>query len=125
MAARHQRVHAKVGRIFSAVVACRPAVACQLAAERGSGGRAFCHAADGYAYTTRGEAPFSMPRAPELPEIPGITEEFRSGAERALRAGFGGVEIHGANGYLPDQFLQDGTNKDTDEYGRRIEDRAR
>ena len=66
-----------------------------------------------------------MPRALELHEIPGIIEEFRSGAERALRAGFDGVEIHGANGYLPDQFLQDGTNKRTDEYGGPIENRAR
>ncbi|MEH2484592.1 N-ethylmaleimide reductase [Bradyrhizobium sp. AZCC 2230] len=82
-------------------------------------------AAEGYAYTKRGEGPFSMPRALELDEIPGIIEEFRSGAERALRAGFDGVEIHGANGYLPDQFLQDGTNKRTDEYGGPIENRAR
>jgi N-ethylmaleimide reductase len=62
-----------------------------------------------------------MPRALALEEIPGIIEEFRVGAERALRAGFGGVEILGANGYLPDQFLQDGTNKRTDEYGGSIE----
>jgi len=82
-------------------------------------------AAEGYAYTGRGEVPFSMPRALALEEIPGIIEEFRTGAERALRAGFDGVEIHGANGYLPDQFLQDGTNKRTDEYGGSIENRAR
>jgi N-ethylmaleimide reductase len=82
-------------------------------------------AAEGYAYSKRGEVPFSMPRALELHEIPGIIEEFRSGAERALRAGFDGIEIHGANGYLPDQFLQDGTNKRTDEYGGPIENRAR
>ena len=69
--------------------------------------------------------PFSMPRALELHEIPRTIEEFRAGAERALRAGFDGVEIHGANGYLPDQFLQDGTNKRTDEYGGPIENRAR
>src|ERR1700758_286407 len=82
-------------------------------------------AAEGYAYTKQGEVPFSMPRALALEEIPGIVEEFRSGAERALRAGFDGVEIHGANGYLPDQFLQDGTNKRTDEYGGPIENRDR
>src|SRR5882757_3856990 len=82
-------------------------------------------AAEGYAYTRQGEVPFSMPRALALEEIPGIIEEFRTGAERALRAGFDGVEIHGANGYLPDQFLQDGTNKRTDEYGGSIENRAR
>jgi N-ethylmaleimide reductase len=82
-------------------------------------------AAEGYAYAKQGEVPFSMPRALALEEIPGIIEEFRAGAERALRAGFDGVEIHGANGYLPDQFLQDGTNKRTDEYGGPIENRAR
>jgi N-ethylmaleimide reductase len=82
-------------------------------------------AAEGYAYTKQSEVPFSMPRALALEEIPGIIEEFRAGAERALRAGFDGVEIHGANGYLPDQFLQDGTNKRTDEYGGPIENRAR
>ena len=82
-------------------------------------------AAEGYAYTKHGETPFSMPRALRLEEIPGIVEEFRAGAERAFQAGFDGVEIHGANGYLPDQFLQDGTNKRTDEYGGPIENRAR
>lgn len=82
-------------------------------------------AAEGYAYSKRGEVPFSMPRALALHEISGIIEEFRLGAERALRAGFDGVEIHGANGYLPDQFLQDGTNKRTDDYGGPIENRAR
>jgi N-ethylmaleimide reductase len=82
-------------------------------------------AAEGHAYTQNGEVPFSMPRALALEEIPGIVEEFRSAAERALCAGFDGVEIHGANGYLPDQFLQDGTNKRTDEYGGPIENRAR
>jgi N-ethylmaleimide reductase len=82
-------------------------------------------AAEGFAYTQHGETPFSMPRALRLEEIPGIVEEFRAGAERAFQAGFDGVEIHGANGYLPDQFLQDGTNKRTDEYGGPIENRAR
>src|ERR1700739_2552935 len=82
-------------------------------------------AAEGYAYTKQGEVRFSVPRALELEEIPGIIEEFRLGAERAVRAGFDGVEIHGANGYLPDQFLQDGTHTRTDEYGGGIENRAR
>lgn len=82
-------------------------------------------AAEGHAYTRNGEVEFSTPRALELHEIPAIVEEFRSGAERALRAGFDGVEIHGANGYLPDQFLQDGSNVRADEYGGPIENRAR
>src|SRR3546814_368981 len=73
--------------------------------------------ADGQAYSVNGEVPFSMPRALELREIPAVIEEFRAGAERALEAGFDGVEIHGANGYLPDQFLQAGSNKRNEAYG--------
>lgn len=81
--------------------------------------------ADGYGYSSRGEVPFSMPRALDRDEIPGIVAEFGAGAARAKAAGFDGVEIHGANGYLPDQFLQDGTNKRTDEYGGSIRNRSR
>ena len=66
-----------------------------------------------------------VPRALRLDEIPGVIEEFRRGAERAKAAGFDGVELHGANGYLPDQFLQDGTNHRDDAYGGPIENRAR
>ena len=65
------------------------------------------------------------PRALEKSEIPGIVDGFRKGAENARLAGFDGVEIHGANGYLLDQFLQDGSNHRTDEYGGSIENRAR
>ena len=64
-------------------------------------------------------------RALETEEVPGIVEAFRRGAENAKKAGFDGVEIHGANGYLIDQFLQDGSNKRTDRYGGPIENRAR
>ena len=81
--------------------------------------------ADGYAYSEKGEVEFTTPRSLELNEIPSIVADFRRGAERALEAGFDGVEIHGANGYLPDQFLQDGSNIRTDEYGGSIENRAR
>jgi N-ethylmaleimide reductase len=58
-------------------------------------------------------------------EIPGIVEDYRKAAERAKAAGFDGVELHAANGYLPDQFLQDGSNKRTDAYGGSIENRSR
>lgn len=68
---------------------------------------------------------FVTPRALELEEIPGVIEAYRRGAENALEAGFDGVELHGANGYLLDQFLQDSTNRRTDEYGGPIENRAR
>jgi 2,4-dienoyl-CoA reductase-like NADH-dependent reductase (Old Yellow Enzyme family) len=69
--------------------------------------------------------PFVTPRPLELAEIKSVVEAFRRGAENAQAAGFDGVELHGANGYLLDQFLQDGTNKRTDEYGGPIENRAR
>lgn len=68
---------------------------------------------------------YVTPRALETSEIPGIVEGFRRGAENAKLADFDGVEIHGANGYLIDQFLQDGSNHRTDEYGGSIENRAR
>src|SRR3984893_14652769 len=67
----------------------------------------------------------SEPRALTLEEIPGIIEDFKRGTVNALAAGFDGVEIHGANGYLLDQFAKDGTNKRTDAYGGSIENRAR
>lgn len=69
--------------------------------------------------------PYIVPRALKTEEIPGVIEAFRRAAANAQRAGFDGVEIHGANGYLLDQFLQDGSNKRTDEYGGSIENRAR
>src|SRR3954471_17716508 len=67
----------------------------------------------------------SEPRALAVEEIPGIIEDFKRGTANALEAGFDGVEIHGANGYLLDQFAKDGTNKRTDAYGGSIENRAR
>ncbi len=67
----------------------------------------------------------SAPRALELAEIPGIVDSFRKAAANAIEAGFDGDEIHGANGYLLDQFAKDGTNKRTDAYGGSIENRAR
>lgn len=68
---------------------------------------------------------FVTPRALDISEIPGIVGDYRRAAENAKAAGFDGVEIHGANGYLIDQFLQDSSNKRTDEYGGPIENRAR
>jgi 2,4-dienoyl-CoA reductase-like NADH-dependent reductase (Old Yellow Enzyme family) len=68
---------------------------------------------------------YVTPRALETAEVEGVVKAFRKGAENARRAGFDGVEIHGANGYLLDQFLQDGTNKRADRYGGSLENRAR
>jgi len=68
---------------------------------------------------------YVTPRALELDEIPGIVAAYRKGAENAKKAGFDGVEVHGANGYLLDQFLQSSTNLRTDAYGGSVENRAR
>src|SRR6201997_2571484 len=70
-------------------------------------------------------ADVSEPRALDLAEIPDIIDDFKRGAANALAAGFDGDEIHGANGYLLDQFAKDGTNKRTDAYGGSIENRAK
>jgi N-ethylmaleimide reductase len=67
----------------------------------------------------------SEPRALETEELPGIVDDFRQAAANAIAAGFDGVEIHGANGYLLDQFIKDGSNQRTDAYGGSIENRAR
>lgn len=81
--------------------------------------------AEGVTFTPNGVAEVSMPRALETSEIPGIVEQYRHAAECAKRAGFDGVEVHSANGYLLDQFLQDSTNQRTDQYGGSLENRAR
>jgi 2,4-dienoyl-CoA reductase-like NADH-dependent reductase (Old Yellow Enzyme family) len=82
-------------------------------------------APSGHVSLIRPPKAFVTPRALEHAEIPGIVAAFRKGAENAQRAGFDGVEIHGANGYLLDQFLQDSSNLRMDEYGGPIENRAR
>lgn len=79
----------------------------------------------GHVSLVRPEKPFVTPRALGREEIPGIIEAYRRGAENARRAGFDGVELHGANGYLLDQFLQSKTNRRTDDYGGSVENRAR
>lgn len=76
-------------------------------------------------YTQHGLKKTVTPYALSLAEIPGVVAQFRKGADNAKAAGFDGVEIHGANGYLLDQFTRDGTNKRTDAYGGSIENRAR
>ena len=73
----------------------------------------------------RPKRPYVTPRALALDELPGIVAAYRQGAEKARRAGFDGVEIHAANGYLIDQFLQDRSNQRTDAYGGPIENRMR
>jgi N-ethylmaleimide reductase len=82
-------------------------------------------AATGEGITYEGPKPFPTPRALEIHEIAGIVADFAQAARNAIHAGFDGIEIHGANGYLVDQFLRDGSNQRTDAYGGSIANRAR
>jgi len=79
----------------------------------------------GQAFTYEGLKDFVTPRALTLDELPGIVEQYRHAAAMAMQAGFDGIEIHSANGYLLDQFLRDGSNRRTDQYGGAIENRVR
>ena len=76
-------------------------------------------------FTLEGFVPTTPPRALDLEEIPGVIDQFRRGARNAMEAGFDGVEIHGANGYLVDQFLRDGVNQRGDVYGGSVKNRCR
>lgn len=82
-------------------------------------------AADGHVSLIRPKAPFPTPHALTHEDITGIIADFRHGAENARKAGFDGVQLHSANGYLIDQFLQDSTNHREDQYGGSIENRCR
>ena len=79
----------------------------------------------GQAFTYQGLQDFVTPRALELAELPGIVADYATATKHALEAGFDGVEVHAANGYLLDQFLRDGSNKRTDQYGGSLENRSR
>jgi N-ethylmaleimide reductase len=80
---------------------------------------------EGEAFTLEGMQPFVMPRALETDEISAIIAQYRHAAEQAKKAGFDGIEVHAANGYLIDQFLRDGSNHRDDEYGGSVENRMR
>lgn len=82
-------------------------------------------AASGHVSLLRPQRPFVTPRELRLEEVTAVVEEFRTAAANAKAAGFDGVELHGANGYLLDQFLQDGSNHRRDQYGGTIENRGR
>ncbi|MGE8615626.1 MAG: alkene reductase [Achromobacter veterisilvae] len=82
-------------------------------------------AAEGHVSHVRPLRAYVTPRALDTAELPGVVEAYRHGARMAQEAGFDGVEVHAANGYLLDQFLQDSTNKRTDAYGGPVENRAR
>lgn len=80
---------------------------------------------DGQAFTPDGLKKIVTPRALEVSELPGIAEDYAQAARNAMRAGFDGIELHGASGYLLDQFLRDGSNQREDDYGGSVENRAR
>jgi len=82
-------------------------------------------AAKGHVSLLRPERPYPVPRALDTEELAGVVAAYKKGAENAKKAGFDGVEVHGANGYLLDQFLQDKSNQRSDSYGGPIENRAR
>ena len=77
------------------------------------------------AFTQKGFEPIPTPRALRTEEIPGIVLQYAEAAQNAMTAGFDGVEVHAANGYLIDQFLRDRTNKRSDRYGDSVENRVR
>jgi N-ethylmaleimide reductase len=81
--------------------------------------------APGQAHTYAGKQDYAQARPLQLDEIPGLLEDYRRAARHAIEAGFDGVQIHAANGYLIDQFLRDNTNLRTDQYGGSIENRVR
>src|ERR1700743_631069 len=119
------RVHARGGHIFLQLWHVGRISHTSLQPDNGAPVAPSAIAAKGKTYANNAFIDYSEPRALALEEIPGIIESFRRGAANAIEAGFDGVEVHGANGYLLDQFARDGTNKRTDAYGGSIENRAR
>ena len=117
-------VHAKGGRIFMQIWhagrATHPDINDGAAAVSSS-----ATAIDGDTHTPNGKVPYAVPRALTAEEIPAIVAAYAQGAKNAIAAGFDGVEVHGANGYLIDQFLRDTPNQRTDAYGGSMENRAR
>ena len=119
------RVHARGGRIFLQAWHVGRISHTSLQPNQGAPVAPSAIRAKGKTFVNNGFADVSEPRALALEEIPGIIESFKRGAANAIAAGFDGVEVHGANGYLLDQFAKDGTNQRTDAYGGSIENRAR
>jgi N-ethylmaleimide reductase len=117
-------VHAKGGRIFMQIWHAGRASHPDI----NGGARTVSSTAtaiEGEINTPAGKVPHAVPHALTLEEIPGVVAAFVQGAKNAMAAGFDGVEVHGANGYLIDQFLRDGANQRTDSYGGSMENRAR
>ncbi|MGY8665003.1 alkene reductase [Bradyrhizobium sp. UFLA05-109] len=119
------RVHERGGRIFIQLWHVGRISHTALQANGGAPVAPSAIRAKGKTFVNGTFADVSEPRALELAEIPDIIDDFKRATKNALEAGFDGVEIHGANGYLLDQFAKDGANKRTDAYGGSIENRAK
>ena len=121
-----ERVHAAGGRIFVQLWHCgRASHRAFFADGRQPVAPSAIAIADGYSHTPTGKQRYETPRALETAEIPGLVEDYRQAALRAREAGFDGIELHAANGYLLDQFLQAKTNRREDAYGGCLENRYR
>jgi N-ethylmaleimide reductase len=118
-------VHANGGRMFAQLWYCGRISHPDLLPDRQQPVSASAIRPEGDAITFEGLKPFVEPRALRTDEIPGIVDQYRQAAECAREAGFDGVEVHSANGYLLDQFLRDGSNRRDDRYGGSLENRSR
>ena len=118
-------VHAKGGHMFLQLWYCGRISHPDLLPDQQQPVSASAIKPEGEAVTFEGMKPYVEPRALRTEEIPGVVAQYRHAAARAKEAGFDGVEIHAANGYLLDQFLRDGSNRRDDEYGGSLENRSR
>jgi N-ethylmaleimide reductase len=118
-------VHAKGGRLFAQLWYCGRISHPDLLPDKQQPVSASAIKPAGEAVTFEGMKPFVEPRALHTDELPGIVDQYRQAAKCAMEAGFDGVEVHSANGYLLDQFLRDGTNQRDDNYGGSLENRTR
>ncbi|MEN8205547.1 MAG: alkene reductase [Pseudomonadota bacterium] len=118
-------VHAEGGRIFVQLWYCGRISHPDLLPDNRQPVSASAIKPEGDAVTYEGLKPFVEPRALRTDELPGIVDQYRQAARCAVEAGFDGVEVHSANGYLLDQFLRDGTNQRNDSYGGSLENRTR
>jgi len=120
-----QAVHANGGLIFLQLMHCGRISHPSLLPDNATPVAPSSIAAEGKVFTAAGPQDFVVPHALQTAEIPGIVEDYRRATRNALEAGFDGVELHAASGYLPEQFLSSGTNQRTDRYGGSLENRAR
>ncbi|MDR2092697.1 MAG: alkene reductase [Azoarcus sp.] len=118
-------VHAKGGRIFMQIMHCGRISHPALLPDGELPVAPSPIKPPGQAWTDLGQQDFITPRALGLDEIPAVIDSYRTATRRALQAGFDGVELHAASGYLPEQFLSSGSNCRTDQYGGPVENRAR